>query len=326
MYSENRFSVTNLQISAQQDIECCWALFVPKSQGDCKMKVKKIAIGSYYIAPKSKFKPEVIGHIIDTIHLLRAKYDNDVRFLVGGDFNRTDISDILDSYGALRQIISVPTRKSAILEIILTDLQMLFHPPTTLPPLQVDSDKKGKDGDHEIVVLAPLSNIQYKTERKKKIITTRPLPESQIAKFEKALISLPWDEVFHGMSVDEKVESFHTFLRTNLDKYFPEKTSKMSNLDREWMSPQLKQLYRAMQREFFRHRKSEKHKKLKSKFKKLKRKTIKTFYSTFVSDLKLTDPGKGTRWRNKLEQLTGFLEVIHRLNHYLVSVTKKVHN
>ena len=123
--------------------------------------------------------------------MLRSKYENDVRFLVGGDFNRLDINDILDSYGALRQIISVPTRKSATLEIILTDLHTLFHPPTTLPPLQVDSDKVGKDSDHDVVVLAPVSNLQYKMERKKKTITTRPLPESQIENFEKTLMSHP---------------------------------------------------------------------------------------------------------------------------------------
>ena len=110
------------------------------------MKVKKITIGSYHIAPKSKFKTEVNGHMIDTIHLLRAKYDNDINYIISGDFNRTPISDILDSYGALKSILSVPTRKSATLEIILTDLHTLFHPPTTLPPLQVDSDKQGKEG------------------------------------------------------------------------------------------------------------------------------------------------------------------------------------
>ena len=47
-----------------------------------------------------------------------------------------------------------------------------------------------------------------------------------------------------------------------------------------------------MQREYYKHRKSKKYKKLKSKFKKLKRNTVKTLYSSFVSDLKLTNPGK----------------------------------
>ena len=93
-----------------------------------------IAVGSYYISPRSRHKQETIDHIIDSIHILRAKYDNDVNFLVAGDFNRVNIDDILDSYGALKQIISVPTRNTATLEIALTDLHTMFHPPTTLPP------------------------------------------------------------------------------------------------------------------------------------------------------------------------------------------------
>ena len=230
--------------------------------------------------------------IIDTIHLLRAKFNNEVNFLIGGDFNRVDITDILDSYGALKSIISVPTRKSASLEIILTDLHTLFHPPTTLPPLQVDSDKVGKDSDHNIVVLAPVNNAQYKLERKKKTIVTRPLPESKIAHFEHSIFSYPWDQAFEDKSVDEKVNIFHECLRSNLDIYFPEKSTRMSSLDKDWMSPQLKQLHRAMQREYYKHRKSKKYKKLKSKFKKLKRNTVKTLYTGFVTDLKLTNPGR----------------------------------
>ena len=126
--------------------------------------------------------------------MLRAKYCNDFNFIIGGDFNRLDISDILDSYGALKQIISVPTRKAATLEILLTDLHTLYHPHTTIPLMQVDTDKVGKDGDHEIVILAPTSNKQYKIRRQKKIIASRPLPESQIINFEKAIISR---QLFH---------------------------------------------------------------------------------------------------------------------------------
>ena len=254
--------------------------------------MKRIAVGSYYVSPKSRHKKETIEHIIDTIHTIRAQYDNEVNFLIGGDFNRLDISDILDCYGALHQIISVPTRKNATLEIILTDLHTLFHPPTTLPPLQVDEDKLGQDSDHEVVVFAPKQNIQFKKSRTKKTVKTRPLPESQISKFEDDLRKYPWDEAFRNKSVNEQVDLFHNFLRGNLEKYFPEKTSQMSTLDRKWMTPHLKQISRAMKREFYKHRKSAKYKKMKSKFKKLKRKSLKSFYSDFVSNLKATDPGK----------------------------------
>merc|ERR1712129_76753 len=176
----------------------------------------------------------------ETIHLLRARYNNEVSFLIGGDFNRVDTSDILDSYGAMKSIISVPTRNTATLEVILTDLHTLFHPPTTLPPLELDTDKKGADGDHNIVVLAPVNNAQYKLERKKRTVLTRPLPDSKISQFEHSVMTFPWEEAFDNKNVDEKVNIFHECLRVNLDKHFPEKSTKMSSLDKDWMSPQLK--------------------------------------------------------------------------------------
>ena len=58
------------------------------------------------------------------------------------------------------------------------------------------------------------------------------------------------------------------------------------------MTPELNQLHRRVQREYFRKRKSMKWKVLKSKFKKLKRKTMKKFYNHFVTDLKESDPSK----------------------------------
>ena len=292
IYNENRFRVTDPELVIPDNIEAVWSVLTPGVGCGQGLKVKRIAVGSIYVSPRSKYKTETIEHIIETIHLLRANYDNEINFLIGGDFNRLDITDILECYGGLKQIISVPTRKSATLEIALTDLHSFFHPPTTLPPLQVDTDKKGKDSDHDIVLLAPKSNAQYKVERRKKTIKTRPIPESQLLNFEKDLANYPWDVVFEGKSPDEQAWVFHSFLRSQLDRYFPEKCTKISNLDRKWMSPTLKQLHRKMQREYHHHRKSEKYKILKSKFKTMKRKAVKAFYSEFVSELKLSDPGK----------------------------------
>ena len=76
------------------------------------------------------------------------------------------------------------------------------------------------------MVFAPKSNISYKTDRKKKIVKTRPLPDSEILNFEKNLIRYPWDEIFMNKTVDEQVELFHDFLRSNLEKYFPENVQK----------------------------------------------------------------------------------------------------
>ena len=189
VYDENQFKVIDQDIFVPADIEAVWAVLSPEIESKQPLKVKRIAVGAIYVSPRSRVKPETIDHIIETIHILRAKYDNDINFIIGGDFNHLDINDILYAYGGLKQIVSVPNRKSATLQLILTDLHTMYYPPTTLPPLQVDEGKKGKDGDHDVMLFAPKTDIQYKVNRDKKIIKTRPMPDSQVARFENELIN-----------------------------------------------------------------------------------------------------------------------------------------
>ena len=289
-YNDRRFKVSAVDVHPPEGVEACWALFSPVNITP-HHKVKKLIVASVYVSPRSQYKEETVEHIIQTIHYLRSVHDNDVSFLISGDVNRLDIQPILDSYGALKQAISVPTRKSATLTNIITDICNLYYPPTTLPPLQVDEGKKGVDSDHQVVVFAPLSNTNYLKPRCKKTIITRPLPQSGIDQFGKEMTSHDWKEVLEVKDIDLKVKNFHATLRNQLDKFFPEKTVKISNLDKKWMNPSLKMLHRQVQREFFKNRQSKKWRKLRAKFRKQKRKAVKAFYSNFVNDLKESDPG-----------------------------------
>ena len=108
-----------------------------------------------YVSPNYKFKTKTIDHIVETIHILRSQHGNEISFLLAGDLNLLDINPILQSYGALSQIVTEGTRDSAVLEYIITDLQGLYHPPSCISPLGVDEDKIGENSDHSIVVLAP---------------------------------------------------------------------------------------------------------------------------------------------------------------------------
>ena len=96
--------------------------------------------------------------------------------------------------------------------------QTCTTPPTTLAPLQVDSDKKGSDSDHNIVVLAPMSNAKYKIKRTKKSIKIRPLPESQV--IENDLINTEWNEVLNCTDIDEIVSNVYNILGSTFDKHF----------------------------------------------------------------------------------------------------------
>ena len=157
IYNKRSFNVCEIDNKPPTGVEACWAVLSPISPNPLH-KVKKVVVGSFYVSPKSQYKDETIDYIIQSIHFLRSKFDNNVSFLLGGDLNRLKIESILDCYGALKQIITVPTREGATLENIITDLHSFYHPPTTLPPLQVEENKKGKDGDHQDFNLAPLSN------------------------------------------------------------------------------------------------------------------------------------------------------------------------
>jgi hypothetical protein len=168
------------------------------------------------------------------------------------------------------------------------------------------------------VLFAPLHNADYKKDRIKKTIKIRPVLDSQVMKFERDLANHPWQEVLVEQTPDKQAELFHTFLRGKLDLYFPEKTVKISSLDKKWFSPALKQLHRKMQRAFHQNRSSSKFKKLKSKFKKMKRTAIKTFYTDFVSDLKTTNPAKWYAMAKRIgavDQMSGGEVNVESLSH-----------
>jgi hypothetical protein len=75
VYNENRFKATKLDIPIPKGVEACWLILKPLNSNDL---VEHIAIASIYVSQTSKFKTAKIDHIIDTIHLLRAQFDNRV--------------------------------------------------------------------------------------------------------------------------------------------------------------------------------------------------------------------------------------------------------
>lgn len=268
IYNGLRFEMHDTDIVVPDGIEAVWMIMKPRQKDNVFRNIKQICVGSIYISPRSQYKSETIDHIIQTIHCMRAKYNNEIKFLISGDFNRTQTTNILDSYGGLQQICSIPThKKGGTLELVLTDIGNLYYPPTSSFPLQVDSDKPGTDSDHNVIILAPISSNCYQTKRKKRTITTRPLPSSMILNFGKEITQHDWKHILDENDPDIKVEQFHNYLRSLLEKYFPEKTIKISSLDKKWMTSELKQLMRQIKREFHKNRKSDKWKKLKQSLK-----------------------------------------------------------
>ena len=81
--------------------------------------------------------------------------------------------------------------------------------------------------------------------------------------------------------MDAKVLIFHRRIVSLCVKHFPEKLLKVSNLDKKWMTPYLKNLSRKIKKEFFRKRKSAKFMKMKKEFKAKKKHAVQDFNSKF---------------------------------------------
>ena len=302
IYNHRTFEAVDSEIGVPAGIEATWCVLAPRRLEDQTPQVKRICVGSIYIAPRSPYKNETISHIIHTIHLMRAKYNNEIRFLLAGDFNRVDVTEVLDSYGALQQVCGVATRQGAALQLVLTDLHTLLHPPTAVPPLQVDEGKAGKDGDHQAIILAPKAKEAFKVKREKRVVKTRPMPKSKVEDFYAEMTKHKWENVLGNEDINEKVENFHSYITKTLDKHLPEKSVIMSSLDKPWLTPDMKRLLRKIQKERLRKGKSPMFKTMWAQFRRMKRSKIRTNTETVVEGLKEATPGK---WHKLMKQLGG---------------------
>ena len=207
IYTEQNFFVEAADVPIENGVEACWAIFTPKYKQ--LPNIKKICIGSIYNSPGSKYKKQSVDHIVDVMFQIKAQFGNQVNFVISGDFNKYPVSDILSANGALKQVISVATRKPAILEVILTDLATLYSPPTSQSPLEVDAGMKGSDSDHHVIVFAPLTNTRFKKDRQFTVISHRPLPPSRIQEFGQEFVRHSWAEVLECEDGHQKATNFH---------------------------------------------------------------------------------------------------------------------
>ena len=127
----------------------------------------------------------------------------------------------------------------------------LFLLPTTLQPLKQDENSKGNSSDHNVVIAAPKTDVNFKLERHKIKLHIRPQPESSKSAFMRELGTHSWSEVISEQDPHDKAQSFHKTLIHTFDKYFSVKNVKMTSLDKSWFNPALKIKYNQMQSEFF---------------------------------------------------------------------------
>ena len=246
-----KFHLEKVELDNPKKVEVVFGILPPK---DPKSQIKKHILCSFYFPPKSKKKAALLDFIITSCSHLQTIH-GDCGIYICGDRNEMDISPILSFNSSLRQIVSSPTRKDKILDVIITNLHKFYETPIIIPPVDADTPS-GSPSDHSVPVAFPIRDANFSRDAIYSIRTFRPLPDSKITEFEEWLNSMSWDNLGSGTSPSEQVEIFQSTLTSKLNEVFPQKKVKLSSNDKPYMTAELKRIDRLKQREYWRFGKS----------------------------------------------------------------------
>ena len=111
-------------------VEAVFGIMRPKN---ANAKIREIIIAAFYSPPKSRKNPHLLDHLLSTTLYLLSKYPN-AGVVIGGDKNDLNITPLLDGIPRLRNIVTKPTHKTKVLDIMLTNMHSLYSVPIITPP------------------------------------------------------------------------------------------------------------------------------------------------------------------------------------------------
>ena len=218
-------------ITVPEELECLWVLLRPDR---LPRGVSSLAVCAVYNPPNSPYQDLLVDHLIDSADTLRISYP-DVGFIIAGDFNRIKVDRVM-SGNDFKQIIKFPTRGQATLDLIFTNIERYFKDPVCLPPFG--------NSDHNCIILNPCIK---QVPNKIKVRSIRPLKDSGIRGFGTWIQS---QEVYNSVECQAKTNAFYCLMNEAVEIHFPKVNKKMCTSDRPWMTPKIKKMINARQREF----------------------------------------------------------------------------
>ena len=262
LISDSPFVLTKLDISVlsgDHSLEVCWGLLRPRTPTG---HIKCIIVCAFYLPPYSKKKSALIEHISLNYFTLKSLHP-DSAFICGGDKNDLNIQLLLDIDPSFRQIVSSPTYRQSVLDILVTDIGQYYEEPIIRPPVQPDNPATASPSDHKISFAKTKCSSLQPVKRETKSRTVRPLPDEALQGFAGWVQRESWQFVYDGTDTSDMVDRFNFIVNINLDHYCPTKTMKTTNLDGRICSAAVKQASRRKNREYEKHGNSAKYKDLK---------------------------------------------------------------
>ncbi len=273
IYVKNSIPTNELDIIVPQELECIWVQVRPYR---LPRGVSAVVFCVIYILTDSPLQPLLAQHVTDTVDQLRSRYP-ELGFCITGDFNRMDITPItLGNH--LKQLVTFPTRGRATLDLLITNIEPHYHDPSPYSNI-------GKS-DHASVVWKPKSRLSQNTIKTR---VTRPFPDDKVRAFGRWFQGQTWSEVY-GPGTQNKTDAMYSILNKGMDNFFPNKTVKIHQSDKPWITPRIKSLIRKRQIAFATN--STQWPKLRNMVKRAIEKAKVMYYAEKVRKLQTSDPRK----------------------------------
>ena len=199
---------------------------------------------------------------------------------------------VLCRHCSLKQTVKQPTRGSAILDLILSNMHKWYKEPEILPSIGLS--------DHQSILLTPACQPKQPNNINKKSI--RKITSSSMKSLGNFITSLDWTRLYRLSSCQDKYDLFYNLLMLGLDTFLPKKKIKIHCRDKPWITPELKRLISDRQkalaagdRDLF--------KRLKNIINRVIKDAKVSYFETQVNHIKTADPMK---WWKAVKNLAGY--------------------
>ena len=143
---------------------------------------------------------ETINALNECIDRLKTKYIDPI-IIVGGDFNRKNLSPFLSASPELAAIAAGPTRNGTALDEMYTNISRSIVQKEILPPL---CKEDGTNSDHQII--AASAEISKNRKNIMSSFTFRPLTKNGTEKFKSLLLNTDWKTIQKPSSSESAFE------------------------------------------------------------------------------------------------------------------------
>ena len=150
------------------------------------------------------------------------------------------VSRLLNHF-CLKQIVKIPTRKEATLDLIITNIHKYYNSPQGFPAFGLS--------DHNTIAAFP-KHLSQRINTKN-VVTKRGKRTSRKAEMGRYLAAIDWSSLFASLDTCEDMWNvFHAVVQSGLDILMPIKQIRIHPDDAPWMNQRLKSFIQKRQEAF----------------------------------------------------------------------------